>query len=382
MVDPRLSSTRGDAGADPSGPGPFSIGYRVLEVDYTPPLTETTRSLRVVIWYPTDQREGEYAVYPLFSNRRTSFLNAPHAFSHPAPLLLYSHGAKVFPEMGAFMSEYFATHGWIVAAVEHLDDTLANVGASRPEEIYAWRPLDVSATLDALLTLDEGDPLSGLIDRESIAVTGHSFGGYTTFALAGAQYDLAQLQTDRCQDPESDLCVALEGELGVLLSDGFRDPRMKVALPQSSGNQDFFRDGVRAVETPTLMITATRDQANTEEGSNEPYWRTLVDPVMNPETPRSPAASAALDHHRRLSFLDAGHATFTIACEHFPTLEQDDGCGPTFTPILDAQAVMLWHSLAFLRFHLWGDEEARDQLIQGESEGGGQRPEWSVWLTP
>jgi hypothetical protein len=97
------------------------------------------------------------------------------------------------------------------------------------------------------------------------------------------------------------------------------------------------------------MVTATRDQASTEEGSNQPYWMYL----QNSEKP-----------HRRVRFLDAGHATFTVACEHFPTLEQDDGCGESFTPVLEAQAVMLSYTLIFARAHLWQDQESLT-LLEG-----------------
>ena len=101
----------------------------------------------------------------------------------------------------------------------------------------------------------------------------------------------------------------------------------------------FLRLGSAAIQIPTLMITATRDQSCTEDGSNQPFWEAL-----------SHESSRLRIQHRRLSFLEGGHATFTVACQHLPNLEQDDGCGPDFTPYAEAPATaMLAYGLTFAR---------------------------------
>ena len=361
-----------DHGDEVDQMGSYQVGYHTEDIQIQNIVTESERTVRVALWYPTPEAGDEYATYPVVAVRQRAWKDVPVALDSKAPLLLYSHGSIVFPEMGAFMAEFFASHGWIVAAVEHTGNTLTNAIEDRPDEIYAQRPSDVSQVLDWLLSLEAGHKLANLVDSHSIVVSGHSFGGYTSFALAGAHYDVPYLQNEHCLEKEESLCDSLQGRLGELLMQGARDERIKVSIPQSAGNFDFFRQGTHQVQIPTLMITATRDQASTESGSNQPYWQALSEANSNDNDELNQIRLT----HRRLSFLQAGHATFTVACEHFPTLEQDDGCGEDFTPVLEAQAVMLSHALAFSRWHLWQDQAAYEYL-----QNDAHRPSWTQWLT-
>ena len=270
------------------------------------------------------------------------------------------------------MAEFFASHGWVVASVAHTGDSLDNVAGQRPDEIYALRPLDLSALLDYLAALPASHRLSGLIETQRALVSGHSFGGYTSFVSAGARFDMEHLRSTRCIERGGTLCESLDGPLGDVMSAGLKEPRFAAAIPQSAGNYQMLRNGTGQVEIPTLMITATRDQDNTEEGSNRPYWEALVS-----------ADSATRLQHRRLSFLEAGHATFTVACIFLPTVEPEDGCGPDFTPVREAQALMLAYSLVFARAHILGDPTALQSITSIEpstTEGGlPPLPSWAEW---
>jgi predicted dienelactone hydrolase len=363
-----------DLGADPAVFGPSAVGYLSEEITYDPEWIEGTRTLRVALWYPAIAESGTGAArYPLFGPEVAEQEASPHLLG-PAPLLVYSHGAKVWPEMGSFMAEFFASHGWVVASVVHTGDSLDNVAGDRPDEIYALRPLDLSALLDHLAALPQDHLLTGLIETERAVVSGHSFGGYTSFVSAGAQFDMEHLRSVRCEQRGGTLCESLEGPLGQVMNEGLREPRFVAAIPQSSGNYQMLRSGTGQVEIPTLMITATRDQANTEEGSNAPFWEALIAPD-----------SEMRQSHRRLSFLEAGHATFTVACIFLPTVEPEDGCGPDFTPVRDSQALMLAYSLVFARAHLFGDSaslESINSMNPAETDLLPSMPAWAQWILP
>jgi len=326
----------GGAGGDleddlPSdAPGRYRVGYRVLRFEYALPeplaraLSEdagaavAARALRVAVWYPTDATDADYplAAYPVLPSRRVALDAPPLAAGGRAPVLLYSHGAKVWPELGAFMSEHFASHGWVAVAVEHDLDHLQSATRPRPDAMYLLRPLDASRALDHLLALPPEDPLAGALDPARVAAAGHSYGGYTAFALAGAAYDVEDLR-GRCADLSDTFCERL-ALLEPLFAAGARDPRVRLAIPQSAGNFRMFgAAGVAAAQAPVLHISARRDQDCTEEGANLPYWEAL--------------RAAAVPRHW-LSLLNAGHASLTVSCAQFPTLELDNGCGEDFTP--------------------------------------------------
>ena len=107
-----------------------------------------------------------------------------------------------------------------------------------------------------------------------------------------------------------------------------------------------FSGGARAVEVPTLHVTAMRDQACTEDAQNRPYWEAL-------------SGSPQVATHRWLSFKDGGHASLTMSCEQFPTLELDDGCGPDFSAPAELQALTNHYTLSFARAHFGSDEASR-----------------------
>jgi predicted dienelactone hydrolase len=219
--------------------------------------------------------------------------------------------------------------------------------------MYLLRPLDVSEALTHLLAQEEADelgPLSALINPERVVVAGHSFGGYTTFALAGARFDTAGLEA-RCAEISDAFCAHFE-VLKPLFEAGSQDPRVKLALPQSSGNLPMFGvEGLRGVSIPTLHISAARDQDCTEEAQNAPYWEGL-----------STSSEAVGPLHRWLSFKEAGHASLTVSCAQFPGLELDNGCGEDFTPPTELHDLMNRYALSFVRAHLTDDQEALELI--------------------
>ena len=69
----------------------------------------------------------------------------------------------------------------------HVGNT--TVDGPRSADIYYLRPHDVSEALTGL----QADPTIGPLVGTPMAVAGHSFGGYTAFALAGATRGISAL---------------------------------------------------------------------------------------------------------------------------------------------------------------------------------------------
>ena len=93
--------------------GPFSVGFQRHETSYAPLEQADLRTLRVVIWYPTNASEGEPGLYADLLPREEVFFNAPPALDAPAPVLIFTHGSIAVAEQSWFFAEFFAF--WAVA---------------------------------------------------------------------------------------------------------------------------------------------------------------------------------------------------------------------------------------------------------------------------
>ncbi len=101
------------------------------------------------------------------------------AASEPYPVVVLSPGFAIGSASYGWLAEHLASHGFVVAAVQHLESL-------DPTTLWmatADRPRDVSDALDRIA--EEAMPsglLAGLVDLERVGVLGHSFGGYAALA--------------------------------------------------------------------------------------------------------------------------------------------------------------------------------------------------------
>jgi dienelactone hydrolase len=88
------------------------------------------------------------------------------------------------------LCEGLAARGYVVVAPDHPGDTLIDwlAGTAVDDAINETnRVADARCVLDAVLGGGLGLPAMPEVDRQRIAVAGHSYGAYTAFALAGAE---------------------------------------------------------------------------------------------------------------------------------------------------------------------------------------------------
>ena len=337
-----------DMASDPATgqEGLSNIGYLDTTVTYTPTVRSDARSIPLHIWYPTSDSKGMVSAYQTVFERESIFTGASIALSEKAPLLVFSHGRRGFGQYSYFMAEYFAERGWVVAAMDHVGDTLGdNV---TPDDIFSVRPQDISATIDHMLNLPADDPLAGLISNQ-IVVAGHSFGGYTTLAIAGAEYDINYFEEKCPEHPDKDWCTnfALPNNG---FANGFADPRVLAAIVMAPGNQSMFNDGTKAIKIPTLLVTAAQDKNNSDEDDGDPYWQGLS---------REP--------NRRLSFATGGHFTFTNICDSvFSVYGEGNGCGDGFIETNVAYSIVNQVAMAFVKTHVFG-EKTHGKTLDGNT---------------
>jgi pimeloyl-ACP methyl ester carboxylesterase len=189
----------------PTPEGPFAIGTTTY-VLFRPVVARDiargwaeSRKIIVQLWYPAGLgQEGKTAAYrdpdssrPLMRYlslvRTHARIDAPISPVQPTyPVLLFS------PAWGGGRTDYtafyemLASHGFVVAAMEHmkdLDGPFLGMNLEQYREAGALvrrRAEDAAYVLDQLTKRNEGDPdklLTGRLDLSRVGILGHSFGG-------------------------------------------------------------------------------------------------------------------------------------------------------------------------------------------------------------
>jgi predicted dienelactone hydrolase len=351
------------APSDPAAPGPYRVGVTAMAIDDGRGLG---RRLPVEIWYPATPAAGSSATrYPLLLGELViAELDSPLGAVREAPLdyrgaphpvVVFTHGYGGTRVQSVYLTEYLASHGFVVAAPDHSGNTFAEVvtETSLPAvDLARLRPGDVGSTLDALLERSAGwpdDPLAFAADGGRVGVAGHSFGGFTALRVAGASIDI-DAATQACADnPGELLCEGWPGEEPLPSSQ--RDPRFIAALPQAPGGTIAFQlgGGTSDVEVPTMVQAGTADATTPLETEAEPIYADLPSPAY------------------LLTVEGAGHFTFSDICTLLGVLDIDvaqfdDGCSPDHIAPAEAHPVLQRSATAFARYHVAGDESAADEL--------------------
>lgn len=363
-ADATTDAGTADAGTDASDTQPdprpvdergrYEVGYTEIDVSYQADedRSDEPRDLTISIWYPTRVEEGPAPQYTPFLKRDQVVRNAEPADLDDMPVMVFSHGNGGIRQQNYFMTEHWASHGWTVVSPEHDGNTLSD-GTAINVEAAVYRPQDIRAVLDRLEQLDDDHPLAGRLS-DDIVMSGHSFGGYTTLANAGASYAVDEL-LDKCEQGtvNQDYCDTFTtGDRIDLFRGGFLDERIDLAIPLAPAGNLIFSDGLQDLTVPTMLFTAGRDQTLPNDEEGDPIWRKMVGP-----------------EHRRLNLPEAGHFTFSNMCDFGFADDQprlaNDGCSDDFVDPARAYTLVNTYGLAFARYHLFDDQEA-GEIVDGE----------------
>jgi predicted dienelactone hydrolase len=174
---------------DPRRLGPFAPGFRTVR--YTKDSVAspgTPRVLDTSIWYPAPPGSGPVSV------ATGGVADAPlDPSGGPYPLVLFSHGSCGYPNQSTFLTPLLASWGFVVVAPPHPGNTLFEFpSCNTPTALaasFVERPQDMVFVLDRILAAnqDAASPFFGAIDPDRIAMTGHSFGGLTTYLVTAIE---------------------------------------------------------------------------------------------------------------------------------------------------------------------------------------------------
>jgi dienelactone hydrolase len=300
-------ASTGEPPSDPDygQPGPHPVGHARIVIDDASGM----RSLPVQLWYPADPAEiaaadagvpleefeprgperellaGLVADAPAGCTRaqtRSAADAVPAEGTDPWPLVVFSHCHECVRFSLFSIAERLASHGFAVAAVDHVGNTLydaqAGNGVPLTSEFLAVRATDVARVLDVLLDASAPElpaALAGRFDAERVGAMGHSFGAVTTGRV---------LQDDD------------RVRAGLVIAAPLESPLLSVI-------------SLLEIDEPMMMMLAQEDNAILEAGNdfvrsnfaeaNPPVW--LVE------------------------FADAGHWSFSDVCGLVPQF--GPGCG-------------------------------------------------------
>ncbi len=257
-----------------------------------------------------------------------------------SPVIVFSHGLGGSREGYRYLGECWASHGFVSIHVQHLGSDSSLLQGPRPLQSLRTavadpanasnRPRDISFAIDRLTALnaDPVFPLHGRLDLEHLGVAGHSFGAFTTMAVAGEHLPILGANAHAA------------------------DPRIKAAIamstPASLGDQTSAPfEGVRI---PVFHMTGTKDGS-----SGQLFGESATDGIGN--TPAS-ARRRPFDHTLHapaylLTFSGGDHMVFS---------------GRLATPRphdLEFQALVCAGSVAFWNAYLRNDLNARKWLEAG-----------------
>ena len=190
--------------------------------------------------------------------------------SGKTPVVVISHGLNSKPAVFAKRAEHLASYGYVVVLPQHPGSDTQQTqdfleGYTRtifPIDEFLDRPQDISYTLDELERRNEQE-FEGRLDLENVGIFGHSFGGYTALAVAGATPDFEALQRECSLDignlnPAFLLqCRALNLEPQAY---NFRDERIKAVYAINPVNTGIFGPlGLSQISIPTFMAGGSHD---------------------------------------------------------------------------------------------------------------------------
>jgi predicted dienelactone hydrolase len=285
---------------DPSGWGPFKVGTR----SYNWYDQARARYVPCTVWYPAIAEGEPNAQYLLVVKGKAYVMAEPDLTWAPYPIVLFSHGFRGKAEQSIHFTEYIASHGYVVAAMDHVGNTLTDFTATDEStaKVALERPFDVAYAYNKIVTESaaESGLFPGLVDPTRVAATGHSFGGYTALMVGGGEVDVSAAQAACAAGTPADIFCDY-----VIFWEAGKTEKLEPALVEldavvaltPGGSSAFGEPGLAKVSHPVLEFGGTLDETTPIPIEIDPIYEGLPPPKM------------------QVIIEGAGHMSFTNICD-------------------------------------------------------------------
>lgn len=365
--------------------GPYDVGVQTITLD-----ADSERPLTLDVWFPVDDAgeapPHEYSFLPELvdvSDNAVSIDPTAISADGPFPLVVYSHGSGGLRYIASDYTETIASYGYLVVAPDHTGNTaLDQLLCSRADGVTNAfnRPNDIRTIIDAMT-----DPAStetagfvASVDPENIALTGHSLGGFTTYAaVTGFENELGAVPADG----RIDAIIPLAPAIG-----GVRPPETEGG-DEADEAQDEYIDPCADPATTETTVAPTPEEieaARTRVSITDEQLASVTVPALvmvgtdDSSTPVVPNVTRAWelsnsDPLYRVELVAGQHQSFSNACRYLellPTWPQElqdlagpfltsqaaSGCGEGIMDIDRAQDLTNTFAISFLESIFRGGE--------------------------
>ncbi len=188
-----------------------------------------------------------------------------NALPQSIPVIVISHGVAEDRTSYAYLAEHLVSRGFAVAVLEHPDTNaakfqnfLAGLAIPPKPDEFINRPLDVKFLLDQL----QHDAKLSQLNLQQVGLIGHSLGGYTVLALAGAKINFEQIHQDCSNSKSLNLSILLQCRATDLPLQNYslQDDRIKAVIAVNPIDSTIFgQSGLSQIQVPVMLVGGSQD---------------------------------------------------------------------------------------------------------------------------
>jgi len=183
-------------------------------------------------------------------------------------LILLSHGISGTELGHSTLAQALASNGYLVAALRHPGDNYQDRSLLEkgPERYFDERPRQASRVIDAILANPAWkDRIATDSQGPRVGALGHSAGGYTVLALAGARPDLSRMRKHCQAEASEDPIFCSLGRSGdapppPAATTSLKDERVRAIVAMAPTGVLLTAESLAAIRSATMIYEAELDR--------------------------------------------------------------------------------------------------------------------------